>query len=77
MDRANAWVDAVNEQMGPLTPSEVELARGASVTILLGWGDVDCVEPQRENDALGAVVAMVELARSLAEGALLRRAVMA
>ncbi len=74
MERANEWVEAVGERLGPLTPSEAELALSASVTILTGWlPDWDQVAPQREGDALGAVVAMVELARSLAAGAPLRR----
>jgi hypothetical protein len=75
MEHAEEWVGVVSERLGPLTASEADLARSASLAILEGWQERENVTPQHEGDALGAVVAMVELARSLAAGCHIRRQV--
>lgn len=78
MERATAWVGVVSERLGPLSKQEEALAMSASLTILDGWeGNWEAATEQREGDALGAVTAMVELARSMAAGAPLRRAALA
>jgi hypothetical protein len=75
MECVDEWVGVVAERLGPLTDTEAGLARSASLAILEGWQEREDVTQQHEGDALGAVVAMVELARSLAAGQPIRRQV--
>jgi hypothetical protein len=74
-ERAEHWVQVASDKLGGLSAPEAELARAAAVRILGGWDgpEWDTIREQNEVDAMGAVVAMVELARAIARGQAWRR----
>ncbi len=67
-DALGAWVERVEKDLGPLTPTEKALAQVASVRILSEWEERGLAQAQidHENKGWPLVLAIVETARKAA-----------
>jgi hypothetical protein len=69
MAKAREWVEVVDQKLGGLTPGERDLATAAAKSILDEWSPrIREMCAEHEVDAMGGMVAMVELARALGRG---------
>lgn len=70
MAKAMEWVGVVDRKLGGLAEHERQLAMSAAKSILTEWNmsRLDEMCAAHEVDAMGSVVAMVELARALGKG---------
>lgn len=67
-ERIEQWLVTVRERLGELSPEEAAHARASARAILVRWACEDWTRISKESDAVGAVIAMVELGRAIAKG---------